>query len=150
MCKRIQTTGLMLAAISALAGLAQVAQAAQVSEGMQADGAAFALVETPVLPAVPAFDGSALSTRTPLPESLRGSKAMDTARLASKRGGTAVASEMQLQGVVANNRVSDAATGSNLITQGALNGAAGVPMVIQNSGNNVLIQNATIINLQLK
>jgi hypothetical protein len=25
-----------------------------------------------------------------------------------------------------------------------------VPVVIQNSGNNVLIQNATIINLQLK
>jgi hypothetical protein len=57
---------------------------------------------------------------------------------------------MQLQGVVADNRVSDAVTGSNRITQGAFNGAAGLPVVIQNSGNNVLIQNATIINLQLK
>jgi hypothetical protein len=71
-------------------------------------------------------------------------------RLAASRGGTAVASDMQLQGVVGDNRVSDAVTGSNLITQGAFNGAAGVPVVIQNSGNNVLIQNATIINLQLK
>ena len=66
------------------------------------------------------------------------------------RGGAAVASDMQLHGVVADNQVSDASTGSNLITQGALTGAAGLPMVIQNSGNNVLIQNATVINLQLK
>lgn len=36
-----------------------------------------------------------------------------------------------------------------MIGNDAFNGAAGVPMVIQNTGNGVLIQNATIINVQL-
>lgn len=45
--------------------------------------------------------------------------------------------------------VSDAATGHNLITGGALAGASGVPMFIQNSGNGVLIQNAVILNVEV-
>ena len=42
------------------------------------------------------------------------------------------------------------ATGSNVIADGAFSGASGLPMVIQNSGNNVLIQSATIVNVQLQ
>jgi hypothetical protein len=38
----------------------------------------------------------------------------------------------------------------NVISDGAFSGSVGLPMVIQNSGNNVLIQNATIVNVQLK
>ena len=38
----------------------------------------------------------------------------------------------------------------NSIDGGALANASGVPIVIQNSGANVLIQNATIINLQMR
>ena len=37
-----------------------------------------------------------------------------------------------------------------IVDERAFNGAAGVPMVIQNSGNNVLIQNATIVNVQFQ
>lgn len=86
----------------------------------------------------------------PPPVALRGSRLLSADALASRRGGTALASDMQLSGVVTDNRVSDASTGSNLVTQGAFAGAAGLPVVIQNSGNNVLIQNATIVNLQLR
>ena len=45
---------------------------------------------------------------------------------------------------------SNVTTGSNVISDGAFAGIGGLPMVIQNSGNNVLIQNATIVNVQLK
>ena len=39
---------------------------------------------------------------------------------------------------------------TNTVSSGAFAGTAGLPMVIQNSGNNVLIQNATIVNVQIK
>jgi hypothetical protein len=41
-------------------------------------------------------------------------------------------------------------TGSNWIGEGSLAGAAGIPLVVQNSGNNVLIQNSTIVNMQVQ
>lgn len=70
--------------------------------------------------------------------------------LAKSSGGTEVTEIMTLNGTVANNTVDHVLTGSNVISDGAFNGAAGVPMVIQNTGNSVLIQNATIINVQLQ
>lgn len=132
-----RSTGLACMTTWVLAGLPCTASAAEA-----AVAAAVELTAAAATPAAP--------ERTPAPAALRGSRVLSAAALAGKRGGTAVASEMQLSGVVTNNRVSDASTGSNLITQGAFAGAAGLPMVIQNSGNNVLIQNATIVNLQLQ
>jgi hypothetical protein len=41
-------------------------------------------------------------------------------------------------------------TGNNTITEGAFVGASGLPTVIQNSGNNVIIQNGTVLNLTVK
>jgi len=49
---------------------------------------------------------------------------------------------------VANNSAFNVMTGSNSIADGSFTNSSGFPMVIQNSGSNVLIQNATIINLQ--
>ncbi|SEM89245.1 hypothetical protein SAMN02800694_2047 [Luteibacter sp. UNCMF331Sha3.1] len=40
-------------------------------------------------------------------------------------------------------------TGTNIISSDALSNASGIPTVIQNSGNNVIIQNATIVNLRM-
>ena len=80
-----------------------------------------------------------------------GSSPLTVDALASKRGGDGlVFNDMQLKGVVANNSASNLTTGSNAISDGAFAGSAGLSTVIQNSGNNVLIQNATIVNLQLK
>ena len=70
--------------------------------------------------------------------------------LLARRGGTQVFNDMRLRGVVAGNEAVDVLTGSNVIDGGAFAGAAGLPMIIQNSGNNVLIQNATIVNVQVK
>lgn len=67
------------------------------------------------------------------------------------RGGTdTVSNNANLNGVVTNNTAINVNTGSNIIDGGAFANSAGVPIVVQNSGSNVLIQNSTIINLQLK
>ncbi|MGF1759172.1 carbon storage regulator [Photobacterium sagamiensis] len=41
-------------------------------------------------------------------------------------------------------------TGDNYLTEGSFSGSSGVFSVVQNTGNNVLIQNATVVNLTLK
>ena len=72
-------------------------------------------------------------------------------QLGDYRGGfDMVHNDMQLNGSVANNFTNNVASGHNTITEGSFTNANGFPMVIQNSGSNVLIQNATIINLQYK
>ena len=72
-----------------------------------------------------------------------------SSQLSDLRGGfDAVNNDMQLSGVVTNNSAVDVITGSNYITNGSFANSSGFPMVVQNSGSNVLIQNATIINLQ--
>jgi hypothetical protein len=55
-----------------------------------------------------------------------------------------------LTGSVDGNTANHVNTGSNLIQQGSFANMAGIPIVVQNTGANVLIQNATTINLQLK
>lgn len=70
--------------------------------------------------------------------------------LATQRGGTNVNENMNLNGSVDHNSADNVSSGYNAIGGGAFNGAAGMPTVIQNSGNNVLIQNATIVNVQFK
>lgn len=72
--------------------------------------------------------------------------------LAAQRGGQndAQISEMRSNGSVRDTFVSNVSTGNNTITEGALVNASGIPIVVQNSGNNVVIQNSTILNLQLQ
>lgn len=74
-------------------------------------------------------------------------------QLASSRGGadtsTAI-SDARLNATVTNNSATNVSSGNNTIDSGSFANMSGLPMVIQNSGANVLIQNATVINLQLK
>lgn len=79
-----------------------------------------------------------------------GIKPVEPKALDIRRGGADVVNEMMLKGVVADNRASNLTTGSNAITEGSFAGVVGLPVVVQNTGNGVLIQNATIINLQVK
>jgi hypothetical protein len=51
---------------------------------------------------------------------------------------------------VGNNTASNLTTGNNIIRDGSFSNSSGIPMVIQNTGNNVVIQNATILNLKLQ
>jgi hypothetical protein len=59
-----------------------------------------------------------------------------------------VKNDLQLSGTVADNLARNVITGNNSIADGSFANSSGFPIVIQNSGANVLIQNATIINIQ--
>lgn len=72
------------------------------------------------------------------------------AELADFRGGTTISSLNDLKGSLYDNSALDTVTGGNFVTGGALAGSSGFSTVIQNSGNNVLIQNAMILNLQVQ
>jgi len=77
----------------------------------------------------------------------------DSAVLGDLRGGADVVfteATATLGGTVGNNSATNVSTGFNIIDNGSFSGASGLPVVIQNSGANVLIQNATVINLQLQ
>jgi hypothetical protein len=77
-------------------------------------------------------------------------KSVDDARLAASSGGTEVTNRMTLNGTVGNNSADHLFTGDNAISGTSFQGSAGLPTVIQNTGNNVLIQNATIVNVQFQ
>ena len=80
-----------------------------------------------------------------------GSAAVNIEALENSRGGADLyLNDIKSDGVVRDNRASNLTTGNNWVTEGSFTGAAGFPTVVQNSGNNVLIQNATIINLQVQ
>lgn len=75
---------------------------------------------------------------------------VDRATLANQSGGSDVIESININGSVSNTSTENVSTGVNWIGGGAFGNAAGLPMVIQNSGNSVLIQNATVINIQMQ
>lgn len=80
---------------------------------------------------------------------------IDEGRLGTARGGAEpepvnlTLNTNNSTGSVSGNVATNLTTGSNNISDSAFSNSAGVPVVIQNTGNNVLIQNSTILNLQL-
>lgn len=78
-------------------------------------------------------------------------KTTDAAVLGDLRGGAdIITTEATLGGTVGNNTATNITTGMNVIDNGSFANSSGLPVVIQNSGANVLIQNATVINLRLQ
>lgn len=75
---------------------------------------------------------------------------VDNATLADLSGGTLIWQDTNLTGTMSNNNVDHVVTGDNVIMGNSLSGATGFPTVIQNSGNSVLIQNATVLNVQFQ
>lgn len=99
---------------------------------------------------VPASTDANTNTAIPDSASLLG-KPLSLTELDKHRGGQdTVVNDMKLNGVVTNNSAFNLTTGTNSVSQGAFANASGLPLVIQNSGNNVLIQSATILNVQIK
>ncbi|GAB2894404.1 hypothetical protein GCM10027093_32510 [Paraburkholderia jirisanensis] len=74
--------------------------------------------------------------------------AMSAAQLDAHRGGDALIGQNDLTGSLTNTSANRVVTGSNSISQGSFSNASGLPTVIQNSGANVLIQNATVLNVR--
>lgn len=96
-------------------------------------------------------DGDAKPRAVPSREVARLGTPAQEARLSRSRGGTdTVSNDATLTATVTNNTATRVVTGSNTIDGGSFANMTGLPMVIQNSGANVLIQSATVINLQLK
>ncbi|MCQ1059185.1 carbon storage regulator [Photobacterium sp. DNB23_23_1] len=56
----------------------------------------------------------------------------------------------EMYGDVTGNSAYNNTTGNNILDGGALSNSSGVYNIVQNTGSNVLIQNATVINLTLK
>ncbi|QET05636.1 MULTISPECIES: hypothetical protein [Cupriavidus] len=78
-------------------------------------------------------------------------RAVSSEKLEGVRGGAeTVVNDMKLHGTVADNAAINVRSGSNAIADGSFANSAGLPTVIQNTGSNVLIQNATILNVQFK
>jgi len=77
--------------------------------------------------------------------------AIPDATLANNRGGYDVqTSTNNLTATLEENQALSNVTGNNTISSGAFVGASGFATVVQNSGNNVIIQNSTILNLEMK
>jgi len=130
----------------AMSGLAGVALwcVAGLACAQQAPDAAI----NPVVVA-PAFVEPAIVDATIAPDAAFGS-AVDPGALSDMRGG---AEQVVDNDILVNGRVEDAIaddvlTGSNSVTAGSFANASGISTVIQNTGANVLIQNAMIVNVK--
>jgi hypothetical protein len=105
-------------------------------------------------PAAPAEATVQANMQEPPTEQVAGmgpSVALDT--LDQHRGGSSVnsiKSEAVSNGLLQDATATNVATGNNTIADGAFSNAIGLPIVIQNSGANVLIQNSTIVNVQFR
>jgi hypothetical protein len=60
-----------------------------------------------------------------------------------------VTNNANLRAVLTDNDASESVTGYNIIDQGSFNDASGVFSIIQNTGNNVIIQESTIITITI-
>lgn len=77
--------------------------------------------------------------------------AMSPKALAGQRGGQAVTVNLnELDGKLHDNSAINTISGNNYISQDAFSHTSGLPVAIQNSGNNVLIQNSFILNFEMK
>ncbi|GLQ94220.1 hypothetical protein GCM10007901_31710 [Dyella acidisoli] len=75
---------------------------------------------------------------------------VSTSALQRYSGSGLVQNNQTITGTVTGDTASNVTTGSNAITGNAFQGATGMPSVVQNTGNNVLIQTGVIVNVQLK
>lgn len=72
-------------------------------------------------------------------------------QLENARGGTfETRSHMTLTGSTNGNSAEGVVSGNNVIEAGSFDQMSGLPVVVQNSGSNVLIQNAVIVNMQMQ
>lgn len=95
---------------------------------------------------------------TPSPDSGLG-QAVPAENLADQRGGAEtltmnleeISNEINENARLSGNRVgSNITTGANSISGGSFAGSSGISSVIQNTGNNVIIQDSTQVNITMK
>ena len=74
---------------------------------------------------------------------------VSTEDMEENRGAFSPVNTSYLLGTSSNNSVTNSVTGGNVIADGAFDSSSGLVNVIQNSGNNVLIQSSTIVNVEM-
>ncbi|MYM63406.1 hypothetical protein [Pseudomaricurvus sp. HS19] len=81
-------------------------------------------------------------------------EALDGDQLAGQSAAAGVSLDMTFQlnkseqnALLRDNHISDSVTGDNTISDNAFSGASGITSVIQNSGNGVVIQKSTMVNV---
>lgn len=89
-------------------------------------------------------------TASDLDGMMLGSAVVSDETLDRSRGRQMVFNSNDVDGSLYDNEALANITGSNFVTDGSFAGMSGFSTVIQNSGNNVLIQNATILNLKFQ
>ncbi len=152
MTKRSRWKG-VVAGSAAVAGLLAGPVLGQDGNGVAAAEAAPAYLSIPPFAPdgdeVPAARAPAVMVDALLPALGR---TLDEDGLAVQRGGQddAYANINDARARVTNTSLTNASTGNNTITEGSLSNNSGLPVVVQNSGNGVVIQNTTILNLQLR
>jgi hypothetical protein len=143
--KKLVKTSLLLTAI--LLGLSMSAVNARDGNMVEVFGNASA---TPVTNSAVASAATDTSAQPGSSQRRSIGQAVNEGKLANYRGGTAISNSIVSEGTVNNTSATNVATGSNSVTAGSFANASGFPTVIQNTGANVLIQNATIVNVQFK
>ena len=138
--RSIALGGLVGVAMWCATGLACAQQAPEPAFGQAAVG--------PVV-IEPAFVEPTVVDATVAPDAAFGS-AVDPGMLSDLRGGDAqlVDNDILVNGRVEDAIADDVLTGSNSVTAGSFANASGISTVIQNTGANVLIQNAMIVNVK--
>ena len=95
-----------------------------------------------------------VSAQPPQPEASQASflgAPVSESALSQYRGARDVTFNLQnTEGQLYNNNATDTFSGANVVSDQALSGMNGFSTVIQNSGNNVLIQNSTIVNVKMQ
>lgn len=95
------------------------------------------------------IDAQAQDATPAQPSSTAMGGAVDLGELGDLRGGTQVVdNDIFVNGRVEDAIADDVLTGSNSVTAGSFSNASGISTVIQNTGANVLIQNAMIVNVK--
>jgi hypothetical protein len=148
--------------VCSVAVLAACASAAWAAPGGAVDGLAARVAPLAAEPmAIPLEAAQALAqpvtlAAAPAPAAVDGmdfGQAADLGQLEQQRGGTDtsnVTNNTRISGAVTDNSAINVVTGSNTIDAGSFANMAGIPVVIQNTGANVLIQSSTTVNLQFK
>jgi hypothetical protein len=152
-----------MCSVAVLAALAPAAWAGTGGNAdVSADGAAMRLAppvaEPMVIPAeaTQAMAQPVTPAFAPAPANVDGmdfGQAADLGKLEQSRGGTDtsnVTNNTRISGTVNDNNAINVVTGNNTIDAGSFANMAGIPVVIQNTGANVLIQSSTTVNLQFK
>lgn len=142
------TRRITLASVAALATLSWTHSV--IAEEVSASSSGLSVVATPSAASLPSVSAQPVPTAVDTSRNPFGSKPLAADDLAARRGGDRMSNDIKLNGEVKDNYAKDVTTGSNQITAGAFAGSSGFSTTIQNSGNNVLIQNATILNIQMK